>query len=140
SAERSNDLAAIAFALPIRRGKSEVWRRFVQEMLGLRRAEYEEARRRLGIRHERAWLIEAPHGDPAFAGSGSGAGQALAFVYLEADDPTGALAQLAATDAPFDCRLRQQWREIHGPDPAQVLPGFPPELVYEWPGPMDTDL
>ena len=113
-------MAALTLVWPILPGKQEAWRRFCQALHGGRFCEYAESRRRLGITKELIWLAQTPHGD-------------LAVVYMEAPDPERVLAQLSASDHPFDSWLRKQWRELHGLDLAQPPSGPANELVLEWP-------
>lgn len=53
----------IATAIPLRPGKSEAWRRWVQDLQGSRHAEYVAALRRWGIRQARFWIREAGDGE-----------------------------------------------------------------------------
>ena len=55
-------MPGITLTLPIIVGKVEAWRRFCQEMSGLRLHSYEASRRRLGITCERMALLETSFG------------------------------------------------------------------------------
>jgi hypothetical protein len=110
-------MAAVAMAVPVLRGKVEDLRRFIQETLGPRSAECEEAARRLGITGERIWLQESPEG-------------ATAIIYLEADDPERAMQRWAAAETPFDRWFKQRSQEIFGIDFGQMSPL--PEQVLAW--------
>ncbi len=112
-------MARYAFALPILPGQEETDRRVFAELRGPRRAEYEAAWRRLGIRAERVWHQQTPQGT-------------LAVIYLEADDPGQVFAQLAASDDPFVAWWREQIKAIHGIDLTQPLPGPPNTHVHDW--------
>ncbi len=114
--------AALVLACPLLPGQQEAWRRFTQEMLGARRDEHEESRRRLGITRELAWLLPTPCGD-------------LVIVYLEAAEPAQVLPALAASALPYDRWFRRQVRDFHGLDLAQPPAGSAPELVLTWPAP-----
>ncbi|HUG13486.1 MAG TPA: hypothetical protein VMM78_00595, partial [Thermomicrobiales bacterium] len=56
-----------AFAVPIRPGKSEAFRRMAAEALGERRAEFSELQRRSGVVAEYNWIQPTPTGDLAIA-------------------------------------------------------------------------
>ena len=99
-------MVAIALAAPIRPGKHEAWRRFIQEIQGLRYDEYQASRRRLGITKEFAWLANTAQGE-------------IVIFYLEAGDPQLLLHRLAASQAAFDRWLKRQVLELHGLDLAQ---------------------
>ncbi len=59
-------MKALIMALPILPGKEEEWRRFAQELEEYPR-EYEDLRRRLGVRVEKVWLVQAACGEVALA-------------------------------------------------------------------------
>jgi len=106
-------------ASPILPGKSEVWRRFTQEMLASRRKEYEASRQQLGITQELMWLLQTPRGDTVIA-------------YLEVKEPEQVIAKLAASTLPFDTWFKRQMLEIHGLSLTQPPPGSSKELVFAW--------
>jgi ketosteroid isomerase-like protein len=102
--------------LPLVPGRSEGWRRFIQELLGSRRTAYAESRRRLGITRELLWLQHTPQ-------------EEVVIVYLEAYDPAQSLWWLSRSQAPFDRWLRRKLHEWHGP----VRLAAPlPELFLAW--------
>ncbi len=112
-------MARYAFMLPILPGWEEADRRLFAEIQGPRRAEYEAAWRRLGVRTERTWHQRGPQGT-------------LAVVYLEADDQGQVFADIAASDDPFVVWWREQIKAVHGVDLTQPLPGPPNEQVHDW--------
>ena len=112
-------MPAYAFMLPILPGQEEADRRLFAELQGPRRAEYEAAWRRLGLRTERTWHQATPQGT-------------VAVVYLEADDLGRALAGIATSDDPFVAWWREQILAIHGLDMSQPLPGPLNEQVHDW--------
>lgn len=112
-------MQAFAFASLILPGKQEAWRRFLQEMLEFRQSEHEESRRGLGITRELVWLAQTRQGD-------------VVITYLEADDPLQVLMKLAASNLPFDRWFREQLREFHGLDPAQLPLRLLAEQMFEW--------
>jgi hypothetical protein len=113
-------MATITLVWPILPGKSEVWRRLTQELLGWRRGEYEESRCRLGITREVAWIVELPQAE-------------LVIVSWEVEDPAQVIQKLAASDHPFDRWFRQQLLEIHGIDVTRLPAGQFDRPVLEWP-------
>ena len=76
------------------------------ELMGSRREEYQESRKRLGIRRESAWHQETPDGT-------------VAVVYIEADDPGAAMAGIGSSEEPFDRWFRERMSDIHGLDLTQ---------------------
>jgi hypothetical protein len=117
-----SDMTTVAFVSPILPGKQEAWRRFYQKLLGSRRCEYEESRKRLGITKELAWLQSA-----------QGAYQAdLAIVYLEVEYPEQLARHLGTSDHPFDRWLRQQLLELYGLDLTHPPQCQRNELVFSW--------
>jgi hypothetical protein len=115
-------MATLAFVSPILPGKQETWRRFCQKLLGSRRCEYEESRKRLGIRKEQAWLQMA---QGAYQGD-------LAIVYLEVEHPEQLVRQLGTSDDPFDRWFRQQLLDLYGLDLTHLAVRPPNELVFSW--------
>ena len=111
-------MAVTTFCAPILPGKTEAWKAAVQEILGTRKTEYDESRRRLGIRREVASLQPTPAGD-------------WVVVYLEADDPDTVLSRILSSDIPFD-----RWfaatilTGAHGITGPQVPP--PNEVFVDW--------
>jgi hypothetical protein len=107
--------STVTLITPILPGKAEAWRRFVQEMMGVRRAEYEESRRRLGITGEQAWIAENLHA-------------AVAIITIDVHQPEQLITQLATSDLPFDCWLREQLLTLQGLDLTKVVL----DLVLDW--------
>lgn len=87
--------------LPILPGKAEAWRRLCQQLLGSRKAHYDDWRRRLGIRRERLWLTRIAGGEVAVA-------------HLETEDWEKAVKELARSEEPFARWLKANIRDIHG--------------------------
>jgi hypothetical protein len=104
--------------------QEEPWRRFLQELAGSRYEEYAESRRRLGVSAQYVWLAPKP--------SGGG----VAVVYLEAEDPEWALreliAELAASDPPFDSWCGKEMRKLFGYDFARLPRVAGGELLFAW--------
>jgi hypothetical protein len=69
-------VAVYCFTQLIQPGKREEAKAIFEEIQHSRRSEYEDSRRRLGIRREKVWFQSLPQGE-------------LAVVYWEGDDPRG---------------------------------------------------
>jgi hypothetical protein len=107
----------LAFAAPIRPGKTDALRRFFAEALGPRREEFARSRMALGLTAERAYLLRSPQGD-------------LLCVYLAGADPVAANAGFARSTAPYDVWFKEQCAEIFPVDFSQPLP--PIEQIWAW--------
>ncbi len=110
-------MALATFVAPILPGKTQQWRRFAEELNGPRKKEYEESRRRHGVR-ERTFLQSAPQGD-------------MVIVTLEGDDPVESFRRFAATNDPFTRWFSQQVYEIHGIDLSQFSSMQMPQLMID---------
>src|SRR4051794_14035245 len=112
-------MAVVVFALPILPGKQEAWRRYMQELLGRRRGEFEASRRTLSICRERGWLTQSGGAD-------------LVIGYVEAEDLDQLLAGLQTPDRPFERWYRRQLLDLHGLDLHKTLGEHRVELVLDW--------
>jgi hypothetical protein len=94
---------------PIVAGRLDEWRRFVDELTGIRRVDWAQSHRRRGVTRvviSLAGTEEAP----------------LSVVLVEASDPKAADELLRASDDPFDVWLRQSLVDLLEPAiPATVL-------------------
>ena len=108
----------VGFVGPILAGREEGWRRFLQELSGSRREEYEDLRRRLGVTGQKVWLVRTRCGETAVS-------------YLECEEPGRIAARLAASTEPFDVWLKARLAEFHGRGFAGPDPRWSPELVFE---------
>jgi hypothetical protein len=112
-------LATLTFVLPILPEKQEAWRRFHQELLGIRHSEYEVSRHRLGVTSERASLCQTAQGESA-------------IISIEAEEPALVISKLAASDLPFDRWFRRKVLELYGYD-LMAQPAAPAtELIFVW--------
>src|SRR5215207_4272970 len=94
-------IMAYAFALPIPSGKAEAVRRFTEECLGPRRAEFDDMMRRSGLTEESYWLQRDPNrGD-----------QLLVF---GREDLAAFMAIMASPQTEFDRWYRDQFTAILG--------------------------
>lgn len=114
-------MASVAFTLPILPGQEDVVRRMGEAVSGSveLREEYEESRKRLGIREEKVWIQRTP------------IGQAV-IVYWETEDPQRTLREMAESQDAFDREFREI---IESAAPAIDLGEDYPlsnELLFEW--------
>lgn len=112
-------MASLAMTLPLLPGKTEEWKRWVQEMAGARLSDFQASRKRLGITREESFLQQTPRGD-------------MAILYIEAEDIARAFQGLATSQDPFDVLFRQKTQEFFGLDLAQPPSGPLPATVFDW--------
>jgi hypothetical protein len=110
-------MAMFAMAVPILPGKTDQWRRFMDELKGPRMREFSESRRRMGV-HERTFLQSTPQGD-------------FVVVTLEGDDPAGAFVRFSQMNDDFSRWFLQQVVEIHGLDLSQAAQAPLPTLMID---------
>ncbi len=114
-------MAVVAFTLPILPGQEEHVRSMGEAVSGTGelREEYEESRKRLGIREEKVWVQRTPIG-------------ASVVVYWETDDPQRTLREIANAQDEVDQKFR---RVVENAAPAIDLSKENPlsnELLFEW--------
>ena len=113
-------MALYAFVTPVLPGKVDEWHRLVAEMTGARRKEYEESRRKAGLRKEMVWHQTTPMGD-------------VAAVIFDTDDFEGVFRYFAASKAPFDVWFNDKiLKGVHGIDMSAGMPGGLPKPVLLW--------
>ena len=112
-------MPAATFAVPLLPGTTDAWLRAVEEMMGPRRAEWEESLRRKGITRDFVSLQRTPAGD-------------FVVVYIEGDDPDSLISQYLSSDDPFDHWFNETILVgTAGIDPSQEPP--PPNQVFiDW--------
>jgi catechol 2,3-dioxygenase-like lactoylglutathione lyase family enzyme len=110
-------MMAYAFAMPVLPGKAEAARRFVAEVLGPRRADWDDLQRRQGVTRESYFLQHDPDGD-LFIVTGEGSFTPISE-WLE---PEG---------IPFDRWFAEQVQDVTGVD-VRELGGDPPEHLGDW--------
>ena len=109
------------FAVPILTGKTEAWRKAMEEMKGPRRDDYKRSRKNLGIKREQACLQKTPHGD-------------MVVVHIEAKDPAKVMLAMLASATQFDIWFRDTVLVgVHGMDPKGPQPSAP-EVVLDFKG------
>lgn len=119
-------MASLAFALPLKAGKTEEWRAWVGEILGPRRSEYEAFSRRVGLKTQRAYLQRTPHGDQA-------------IIYLEGDDLERTFQHLRTVQDPFAVLLRQRTQDLFGVDLTQTELGALSQFVFAGPSAQEDE-
>src|ERR671912_1714639 len=114
-------MAAVAFALPILPGQEDLVRRVgeADSGSGELREEYEQSRKRLGIREEKVWVQRTPIG-------------ASIIVYWETDDPQRTLREIADSQDEVDKRFKEVLENAAPAlDLSQEIP-LSNELLFEW--------
>ena len=114
-------MAAVAFALPTLPGQEDLVKSMGEVVSGSGelRGEYEESRKRLGIREEKVWVQRTPIG-------------ASMIVYWETDDPQRTLREIANSQDEVDKRFKQVVENAATAlDLSQENP-LSNELLFEW--------
>lgn len=129
----TEETTTILWAAPILPGKEESWRRFCQELMASRRAEYDAAHRRLGVCRQEAWLVKTAHHDLAVVH--------MRLVVPDEERPGGRQRvwrrlwqKIQDSERPFDRWYRKQLEQICGPDLVPSLAQKPSERLFRWPG------
>ncbi|MBI3968759.1 MAG: hypothetical protein HY329_24245 [Chloroflexi bacterium] len=110
-------MALLALAIPMIPEKRAQWEQFVEQLSGTKKSEFNESRRRLGVR-ERTFHQVTSHGE-------------LVVVTLEGENPGAFMQQFATSDDPFSRWFVEQVKEIHGVDLSQPMPGPMPRLLVD---------
>jgi hypothetical protein len=112
-------IASLAFVFLLTPGKTEEWRDWGEEILGLRRSEYQALRHRLGLTAQRIYLQQTLQGD-------------VAIIYLEGGDLQRAFQELRTSKDPFVVWFRQRAKDLlNGLDLTQISPGSLSKLVFD---------
>ena len=115
-----------ALAFPLRAGKTEEWRAWTRELVGLRRSEYEDFSRRVGLGTQRAYLQHTPYGDQA-------------IIYLEGEDLQRTFQLLRTVQDPFAVLVRQRIQDLFGVDLTQTELGALSQFVFAGPGAQEDE-
>lgn len=108
----------VAMTLPILPGKTEQWKKFVNELNTRYKKEFNESRKSVGI-YQRTFFQTTPHGDSV-------------ILVLEGANPNDAIRTIWARTDEFTKWLVAQVKEIHGVDLSKNDTFLtPPELVME---------
>lgn len=116
--QKGQGRAAIAFAAPILKGKTDEGRRWSKEAFETRRKELEQSRVAKKLTREAGWLNPTPMGD-------------FVVVLLEGDDPVKGNREFAASKSAYDVWFKENAQRITGIDFNQPLPSIP-ELVFDF--------
>ena len=106
-----------AIAVPILPGKTEQWKKFINELKTNRMKEFNESRKKFGV-YERTFLQSTPQGDTVIA-------------TLEGENPEAAFQKFGQSTDEFTKYFVKQVKEIHGFDLSQINENSMPELVIE---------
>jgi hypothetical protein len=107
-------VAEFSFAAPIRAGKTDAWRKAVDEIKGARNAAYKESRKKLGIKREHVSLQSTPMGD-------------MVVVHMDAPDQGDVMRAMMQSTSEFDTWFRETVLVgVHGFD---LKAGPPPPVT-----------
>ncbi len=106
-----------AITVPILPGKTNQWKKFINDLTGKYYDDFAESRKRLGV-HERTFFQTTPQGD-------------FVIVTLEGNEPEKAFTDFAKTNDEFTNWFSAQVKEIHGFDLSTPPQGPLPELVVD---------
>lgn len=112
-------MASVAFVAPLLPGKLEEWKEFHGQLDGLRRWDFEDQQRRLGLVRHRVWLQDTSAGP-------------VALVVQEGEDPDRARAILASSTHPFDVWFKERVLELHGLDLSEPTDGASVTLYVDY--------
>ena len=110
-------MANYAFTVPIVSGKTETWKKYVQEREGPRKDDFTRSRQKAGLRTEQVWLQQTPMGD-------------MAVVVWETDNPTRVFEYFMKSNDPSDVWFREKILiECHNMNPAGPLPPMNEQML-----------
>jgi hypothetical protein len=103
-------MSIYAFTVPILQGKTETWKRYVQEREGPRLNDIIRSREKAGLHTEQVWLQQTPMGD-------------FAVVVWETDNPKKVFDYFMKSTDPIDVWFREKiLRDCHGMESSMPLP------------------
>ena len=103
-------MSEFSFVAPILAGKTDAWRKAVDEIKGARNAAYKESRKKLGINREHVTLQSTPMGD-------------MVIVHMDAPDQQEVIRAMLQSTGDFDTWFRETVLVgVHGFDPKAALP------------------
>lgn len=106
-----------AIAIPILPNKLEEWKKFIADLNGKWKKDFDASRKKLGIR-ERTFHQQTPMGD-------------LVLVTLEGNDPEKAFQSFATSNDEFTKWFHACVKSTHGIDLNQPPPGPMPMLITD---------
>jgi len=103
-------MSVYLFSVPLVAGKTDTWKKYVQEATGPRRDDYVKSRKRIGLDAEQVFLQQTPYGDAC-------------VVSWDTENPEQVFENMAKSDEPFDKWFRDKILiECHNMDLSQVPP------------------
>lgn len=99
--------------------KLDSWKAAVAEMAGPRRAEFDAAKRRQGVRRQGVWLQQDPDGPRE-------------ILVIDTDDPARTFELIATSQEPFDVWLRELVHDTYNIDLTKPAGAPPPEQLLDW--------
>ncbi len=88
-------MATYALAMPIRKGKTETFKKYAQELRGERREQYFDYARKVGLDLEQVWIQHTPDVD-------------LLVIRWETDDPKKVMEYTRTSQEPFNKWFREK--------------------------------
>ncbi|HEX5157642.1 MAG TPA: hypothetical protein VFW17_10540 [Ktedonobacterales bacterium] len=113
-------MADALIVLPIVAGKSEEWRRFVQQLQGSMLTEFTDAVHRLGVERLSVWLADTRIGHIAVADMKA----SRDLVDIQDD--------LMTSQEPFELWFKERVHALHGVDLSSSVGGLAAELICNW--------
>ena len=110
-------MTEIVFAIPIVRGKEDLYRQIWDELEGPRRDEYAAGQKDAGVTRQAVWHQHMPDGG------------ILAIVYIEATDPE-APERFNSSDSDISRWFVQRMGEVYGRD--FTMPPLPVDLDHDF--------
>ena len=109
-------MTSIAFAVPVKPGKTKEAREFIEELLGARRDEFDKNRRQRGT--QRITVFHQPWPAEQF------------IVYMESDDHHKAMRDHDPADE-FEAWFVKRYEDVTGVSPDKLSPSVS-EVVLDW--------
>jgi hypothetical protein len=114
-------VSELAIAVPIAPGKTEAWRRALENLVGPQYHDYDVSRRRYGLTSQTTFVQRTPMGD-------------FALIHLTGPDVREAFHAMSNSQDPWDVEWRKLTLNLHGIDfakGAQVFPRVEPLYSME---------
>jgi hypothetical protein len=105
-------VSELAIAVPIAPGKTEEWRRALENLVGPQYHDYDISRRRYGLTSQTTFVQRTPMGD-------------FALIHLTGPDVHQAFHAMSSSQDPWDVEWRKLTLNLHGIDFAKGTQVFP---------------
>jgi hypothetical protein len=99
----SGPMTEVGIAVPIAPGKTDAWRRSIEELTGPRYAEYEASRKRFGLTAQTTFLQRTPMGD-------------FAVIHMTGADVHASFHAMSKSPDAWDVKWREMTTDLHGID------------------------